>query len=481
MAQVKLVEQFKNLLKSPFIEEGERKHWSDLLPDMTDEDLKELIPLLDEQQKLAFSLAAGLRGAVLKPAGSSVMRPEDFMALPPERLVSRETLEQVKALVFELQEDKEVGEAVDILRRLLEMLEKLPTLKDDEPELAKEYDDLVVRLKYFVFTTLPDEDAESLLRKNLRFGITSGDFDIKEKIVDRLYFYADDALGGERRKKMLNAMRENEEKIGGEKLVLRSGGTEEPTIKNWLRDYELFFEKPGRRGAVEEATFVNQDKNVQNLSGADKDFLLKLLNFYDYLMFQPAIVQETKILPQKIIRGKLVSEETEEIPVTAEDIVKKYQGSLAEEGAIKKAEEEMAKLVGENGEKIKNLVYENIFPKTTGKAPEKEKVIALLRLAAGKKKFDSLLLDKRFQSALADYFRKENRARDVDGLKVNPTAPQYFVALLRLILEERLGFAEGEAARIGMQIVNILKKTGSKKYNNTVYFDEAGREFGWVK
>ncbi len=106
---------------------------------------------------------------------------------------------------------------------------------------------------------------------------------------------------------------------------------------------------------------------------------------------------------------------------------------------------------------------------------------ALLRVAASEQKLDALLLDKRFQSSLVDYFRKENRAQDVGGLKVNPTAPQYFVALLRFIFEERLGLSENEAARIGMQIVNILKKTGNKKYNNTVYFDEAKKEFGWVK
>ncbi|MBI5072133.1 hypothetical protein HZB93_04605 [Candidatus Falkowbacteria bacterium] len=482
MAQAELKEQFKNLLLSPFVAESERKKWLGLLPEMTNEELREMVSLMDEQQKVALSLAEKIRGVVLSPVSAVAMRLEDFLALPPAQLANQTTLEQVKSLVFELEKDKEVGEAVDLLRRLLEMLNKLPTLGRDEPELAVEYASIVRRLRYFVFSTLPDEDAEELLRTNLRFGIESGEFDLKEKIVDRLSVYSDDIVGGERRKKMISAIRENEEKIGGGALEPKgAGGKEDPTIRNWLRNYELFFEKPGSRGAVEEATFANQDKNAQRLSEADRDFLLKLLNFYDYLMFQPALVQATKTFYRKIGQEKMIPKEAEEIPVTPEDIVKIYQGSPVEEEAVKKEEKEAAKLIGENKEKIKNLVYENIFPKTPGKAPEKIKVTALLRVAASEQKLDALLLDKRFQNSLVDYFRKENREQDVGGLKVNPTAPQYFVALLRFIFEEQLGLAENEAARIGMQIVNILKKAGNKKYNNTVYFDEAKKEFGWVK
>lgn len=481
MAQVKLVEQFKNLLMSPFIGEEERKNWMGLLPEMNDSELKELIHLMDDQQKISLSLSAGLQSAVLQPAGTPAMGLEDFLALSPERLMNGDILKQVMGLVSELEQYKDVGGAVDLLRHLLDMLGKLPTIAQDDPELAAEYKNLVTRLRYLVFVTLPDEDSEELLKNNLRFGIESGDFDLKEKIADRLSFYHDDFVGGERRKNLIRAVRANEEKIGGEKLESEGGATEESIIKNWLRRYELFFEKPGVRGALEEANFVNQDKNVKKLSEADKDFLLKLFRFYDYLMFQPAVVQANTGSLRKITQEKVIPKDTAEIPVTPEDIIRIYNGLPAEEEAIKREERDISKLIEGNKEEIKNIVYENVFPKTAERSLKKIKVVAALRVAAQEQKLEELILDKRFQNLLIDYLRRKNRLSDVDGFKINPTAPSYFVVFLRFILEEHLNLQENESARVGMHLVNIIKKGDGQKYAKVVYFDQSKKEFSWVK
>jgi glutathione S-transferase len=343
-----VVEQFKALLSSPYIGEEEKKQWLGLIPDLTEDDLRELTVLLSEQQEIALSLAAEVKKAALQPRAPTLRRfdVEDFLTLNFAQLKDPSTLQKMRNLILEIEREKDIGRAVDLLRYLQEQLAKFPAFGEDEPKLADEYKGLQVELKYFVFPTLIDKDAEELLKVHLRFGLESEGFDIKERIDARAFFYHDEATGGEQRRMVTRAVRENEEMVGSERLEISGEkGFLAPTIKNWLRDYELFFEKPGPRSTVEEVTYVNQNKNAKKITDIEKEFLLKVLGFYDFLMFPPAVVRELRAPQRKVGEAEIpAGAPAPKAPLTSEDIARIYQGNPVEEEAIKKEEKEISKL-----------------------------------------------------------------------------------------------------------------------------------------
>jgi hypothetical protein len=105
--------------------------------------------------------------------------------------------------------------------------------------------------------------------------------------------------------------------------------------------------------------------------------------------------------------------------------------------------------------------------------------VASLRVAAEEQKLEKILIEKRFRELMMNYFNEKNRSQDAEGFRINPAAPFYFSSFLQYILKERLKLDENESARIGMQVVNIMKRKGSEKYKDIVYFDIDKGEFFW--
>ncbi|OGF20825.1 hypothetical protein A2316_01825 [Candidatus Falkowbacteria bacterium RIFOXYB2_FULL_38_15] len=472
-----LTEQFKNLLNESFVSNKERNEWLDLIPEIEEDELKKLISLLLQRKEVAEIKNIGATQALQQNPVEPNISIEKISQWGIIQINDRAIFAKLKILSEGIIKNEEIGEGADLFRTLKDLLSKNPKFKEENHALAREYDVLIARLAYLALSSIEDKDVDELFKNFLLLGLNSEDVDIKKRMDLRSMLYHDEVNDGAERKRILRAIKENVETIGKEKIEI--SGEEKlvsPTVKNWLRDYELSFEERKVRTTVEAVTYLNQNKNARKLTKEDKELLLKVLSFYDSLMFSGA-VEEVKA--RDVQRSVARSVKNEAPNISPEDIEKKYQDNLGDEEKVKKVEEEILIIIKNNGTKIEDLIYEEISPKDTTKIFNKEKIIAGLRVVAGLGELGKLLNDNRFSDLVKKYLNQKNLSQTVNGFEINPTDPKYLVSLLRYILEYLLKLNEEKSAGIGIQLVNLMKKGGENKYNSIVYFDEEKGGFVW--
>lgn len=477
------VTQFKNLLNSSLVSKEEKEKWLDLIPVLKEEELRELISLLKERQEMTSSLTSKIGGLVTDQAsrqrsGQKNISIKDILQWNIVQLSDRLTIDKLKILVEKLIEENNVDDGVDLFRVLKELLERNSGFRIENQAMAKEYDLLMAKLSYLSLPALEDDDIDELFKNYLFVGFNLKNIDLKEKMGLRFLLYHDEATDGAERKQILRAIKENIEMIGKEKIqIVGEEKMDPPTVKNWLRDYELSFDQKKIRTTVEAVTYLNQSKNARKLLEEDRKKLLQVLSFYDALLFPTAVGE---VRERKVARSASSFPQREGTVLSAGDIEKKYQENLGSEEKVKKVEEEISGAV-KSGVKIGDMIYEELFPKTPGATVNKEKIIASLKVAANLKELGSLLNDSRYAALVEKYLSQRNNEQGLNDFKINPAAPNNLIFLLRYILEDILKLTEEKSAGIGIQLVNLMRKNGENKYNTIVYFDESKGGFVWAE
>ncbi len=153
------------------------------------------------------------------------------------------------------------------------------------------HNDLLLAINNFdllVLNELSQEETLRILEDNLAFFISKID------ILEQYKWYLNNKAGFNSVwiKNCAKSLEKNSELLGRVNITLILSGEEkkvEQTIKNWLIDYNSS-EHPNleiqKRGGYEQINYINHSQNVRILSKEEKDVLMVILKFYDWLKFE---------------------------------------------------------------------------------------------------------------------------------------------------------------------------------------------------
>jgi len=388
------------------------------------------------------------------------------------------------------------GRAHQIVLKLPKFLLETPA---ERPDDQLEYQNVLVRAKFIALPLLREADIIDLLQSSFALAFELPNYDIwaklKNKLISMPVFEERDVL----RKKIREALLANDQVLTKENLVL-DGKSVKGTVKNWLTDYHRTAGGAGEISALQLSQYLINSPNTKNLSAESRSSLDYLLRFYEKLKISSAELQgveeqiifnvegELDIFKEGITERvgreeKETLKQLEGIEATSEikdGLEARYEGSEEE---IKKMEGEKNKIIKTSGGDFKKL--SDLLFKITGVAPgkvsNKFQAEAVLKILAEWGKLEELLEERRFSEALIDYLKENKRIAELESFKLNPRAAEHVSAFLQYLLKERLGMSEDESGRIGMQLFNILVKSGkADKYRGLVYFDLETREFKWA-
>lgn len=367
----------------------------------------------------------------------------------------------------------------------------------ERAEMESEYQKVLNQMKFIALPFLKEADILELIQYNLALIFEMPDYDLLGKMKTKLMtipvFEERDTL----KKKIKEVVLLNDQILTDE-ILLSEGKKIKGTVKNWLTDYNrtMGFEKVS---ALKLSEYLINVPNTKTLSEKSRKKLEYLLKFYERLKYSSLELEGIEELVIFNVEGELDVYEDgriERIGRKEKDILKQLE-SLEAVGEIKteiearykgfereakEVEEERVKILKITAGDFRKLANEllKIITVAPGKAPNKIKTEAILSVLAEKGRLENLLEEKKINEMMVAYFREKGRASDLEGFKVNPKAPQYVSAFLQHILKDKVGMSEDESGRLGMQLFNLLKKSGKDdKYKGLVYFDLEKKEFSW--
>jgi hypothetical protein len=416
---------------------------------------------------------------------------EKIKTLSLTQLEDAKNFEEIKSTILEFEQNGEFGDGKDFAVEFTKLISSFPEFSDRNPDLYKAYQDLMLQLKFIALPFEPINEIRDLFGKNLIYALDLG-IDVKEKIELLFLIHQDDISGENFRREIIKALKENEEKIGKE-IIFKEERVKEvksqPFIKNWLTDYDRFFEAGKLRGSLEEITYLNQSPNVQKLPEKERDTLFKIIRFYDLLRFRIVGGWIKTGIPVQYVTKRATEIEREmergaeeaKAPDRKTKIIQKYLDDPKEQGILRKEKAGLIKATGGSTNKVIDFLYNYFFPPIPGRS-DKYKIIVSLRFLAEKNKLDYLINeDKRFRGQFI-IFLKEREATYpglLESFRIDSAIPSTMSLFLQYLLKERARLSEDESAKIGMQLVNLLKKTGNEKYGDIVFYDFKKEQFLW--
>ncbi|TSC55588.1 MAG: hypothetical protein G01um101418_833 [Parcubacteria group bacterium Gr01-1014_18] len=183
------------------------------------------------------------------------------------------------------------------------------------------------------------------------------------------------------------------------------------------------------------------------------------------LQYAPTLTSPTKpvTLAQKAQKAAALSEA---------EITAKYRGDEREN---QKVEEAMTRLVSLTGKRGKQLA-DYLFKSVSDSNPDKINVVAVLKLIAETNNLEEVIRDLR----MTDLMKQSLGPKNLEEYLQNPLAISSLAKALRAILEVRVGLSADESSRIGLHLVNILRRNGNVTYANLARFNMARGKFEWA-
>lgn len=186
--------------------------------------------------------------------------------------------EQVQKTIFYL----EIKDSFGLMKEVDFQLKKLKDLNGDFDEID-EYSKMLVRLKMLRLALLRDTEVFNLIKESALEMLNDLDLVLEERIEGRQLVYPESLRFEEVNQPIMEALHENLEDIGSEKIfVTGAHGVEIPTVKNWLLDYDRTF----GTGPQKDLTWLEYAKKnavVAHLDTTQADTLRKLLKLYEWL------------------------------------------------------------------------------------------------------------------------------------------------------------------------------------------------------
>ncbi|MFA6107037.1 MAG: hypothetical protein WC745_05215 [Patescibacteria group bacterium] len=189
--------------------------------------------------------------------------------------------ERVKKIAEDLISDNSFTEAYNFGAGIEEEIEKAKDFKAESRELYFKYKDLSVKLLWVGLPVMTQNQVRKMFREHFAKSFLIPDYDhwakLKPILLAIMSLDERDAL----KKQLTQSLAENQEKITSKRLLI-SGEEKDPTVANWILDYNRTLGTGGASGVARTQYLVNSI-NVKNLSKEEKEKIQKLFDLYKRL------------------------------------------------------------------------------------------------------------------------------------------------------------------------------------------------------
>jgi len=193
-----------------------------------------------------------------------------------EIFTSEQFISKVKLDLDFIVETNDIKRAMESAKGLEGMLKKYGSRIREYKEMAKFYDEALIKLKFIALPLLDDNDAIDLISKYFNWHFHLEDYDLWSKFRQKLMnvvVYEDRDKLKERLKNML---------INSDTIIAHSG--ERKTIKSWLNHYNSSLGS-GKADKLKLIQFLTDLDKVKGLSEDNKHRLKVLFDFYERLKY----------------------------------------------------------------------------------------------------------------------------------------------------------------------------------------------------
>ncbi len=399
-----------------------------------------------------------------------------------------------------------------LVDHLGKLLEENRDLEKDNPALYESYEQILIKARFIALPLLTEPIVLSLIEENLPVALELPDYNLGEKLKAFLLKYPvlddRDAVKNKLKQALINS-----DLIITPESVIRYGQKVEGSIKNWLTDYVINLGTDPVE-SVKLSQYLINSPSVKELGPESRAKLEKLFKFFEGLKLtslSPLGAEEKSLLffdnewhvldegrfvktrdtkTDRIVEQAIKLFETKTEKGEAEQKIKGkkervermrrlYEGDPKEQAEIAKDEKLIQAQIAKRKASEQAGVLAEILEKGLDQR-DRIKVIATLRILAAKNGLSKILVEnKRLIDPFLVYLKAQPRPGLLEGFKLEPTAPIYLSLFLQYLLRSRLGLNENDSGRVGMQIVNLLRKAGVEKYNQIAYFDLESESFKW--
>lgn len=158
-------------------------------------------------------------------------------------------------------------------------------------KLINKYIYLLRRLKFLALPLLSDEETINLFEKDLAFAWQLDSFTDEESydFNQKLKYKLTSVLLWERDEfkiRLINAMKNNQQRISSESIELGSGHQVAPTMANWLKDY---IDRIGiDTDTLKQTNYLINSLNTKKLTDDERSILRQVIHLYEKLKISSA-------------------------------------------------------------------------------------------------------------------------------------------------------------------------------------------------
>ncbi|HCC22188.1 hypothetical protein A2480_03620 [Candidatus Uhrbacteria bacterium RIFOXYC2_FULL_47_19] len=171
-----------------------------------------------------------------------------------------------------------------------------------------------------------------------------------------------------------------------------------------------------------------------------------------------------------------------ELKYPPEKIKQLLAGTPEEQKVLALSAEHLNQFTKENDGQLKDWLHDVIYNLVDGRVEPWDVVAALMLLTKRGLLLDTLSKDLRFGQAIRTFSEEKGYDRQfIDVFKMQPSGPQAVNVFLQMVLRGVAGLSDGDAARYGLRITNMLKKSGQAQFSGLVAFDLDEGKFVWTE
>lgn len=198
-----------------------------------------------------------------------------------KELTNPQFLNELKTEIDDIINEDQFREAYDLSKVLSSALEDIRNFKEKNFDLYSEYKKIINRLKWIGLPIMVPNDVVKMFQYHFKEIFKIPDFDLgsKLKIVLLGIILLDER--DKFKKQLREALLKNEEKITRQRLIINNI-QKEPTVANWLSDYNQTLGTGEIQGLARTEYLVN-GKNIKNLTEEEKVKIKMLVNLYEKL------------------------------------------------------------------------------------------------------------------------------------------------------------------------------------------------------
>lgn len=213
---------------------------------------------------------------------------DDLFLLDAESLTEPACLSKLSELAEDSLLDLEPGQARDFYDALNDLALQYQASFQNKPESFAKINSILVSLFWKAISVLPAQQRKEALTRHLLSAI-SNNVDVRyylQKYLDNFELLL--PPDKEERKITSRLIESNEEVLGSSLILIANKEKAQPTVKNWLADYNsyaAFNNIRNIRGNYEQIKYLNSSTNIKLLSKPQQALLFKVIELYDWLLF----------------------------------------------------------------------------------------------------------------------------------------------------------------------------------------------------